>query len=395
MAPPSRERATEAFEEALLEDDPVLLYERAPVGYLSTSATGRIVKANQTLSTWTGYSHDELLARSFVDLLSAGGRIYHETHYSPMLRMQGTVREIALDLVRRDGSRLPVLVNARLDRTAHDHPVVRIVVFDATERRQYERELLDAKDRAEASDRRARALATTLQQTLIPPMLPRIDGLEIGAAYRPAGDGSEVGGDFYDVFQVGPDTWMLAVGDVCGKGVEAAVVTALARYTIRALAVSHPGSLTELVDQLNEVVLQEGTGRFLTLILARLDRVDNGWDVELTTGGHPPPVLSRHVGRVVATPVSGDLIGVVDAPDIGTHRVHLGPGDGLLLYTDGVTEARRDQDFFGEERLLDVAGGAASAAEQVGRVLNAVLEYQRGTAADDVALVAVRCPVDP
>ncbi len=104
-------------------------------------------------------------------------------------------------------------------------------MFDATERRSYERELLAAKRRAEESEVHASLLSRTLQQTLIPPEIPHIPGLDVAAVYRPAGDGEEIGGDFYDVFQIGVDDWMVAIGDVQGKGANAAVVTALARVS--------------------------------------------------------------------------------------------------------------------------------------------------------------------
>src|SRR5687768_14183899 len=113
---PHKDRAREAFLEALVYDDPVQLYERAPCGFLSTTPDGVIVKANATFRTWVGRDAGELVGKlSFVDLLTTGGRIYHETHYAPALRIQGAVREIALDLQRPDGTRLPVLVSARLD----------------------------------------------------------------------------------------------------------------------------------------------------------------------------------------------------------------------------------------------------------------------------------------
>ena len=216
----AREKATDAFQTALQADDPVALYERAPCGYLSTDADGRIVKANQTFLTLCGYEHDELVGRPMRDLLTPGGQIFELTHLQPMLRMQGEAREIALDFVRGDGELLPVLLNAMLDTTEGQVPMVRIAVFDATERRRYERELMSAKDRAEESERRARTLALTLQETLIPAGLPQIPGLAVAAAYRPSGDGTEVGGDFYDLFPVGDDSWALLVGDVCGKGAE-------------------------------------------------------------------------------------------------------------------------------------------------------------------------------
>jgi sigma-B regulation protein RsbU (phosphoserine phosphatase) len=227
--------ADDAFLSALLEDDPERLYDRAPCGYLTTGDDGTVHKVNQTFLAMTGYPSESVLGRRFPELLSVGGRLYFETHFAPMLHMGGTVREIAFDLVRSDGSRLPVLVNAVAEPGPSGRvEVVRVAVFDATRRRAYERELLRAKERAEESEARARALARTLQQTLIPPTPPTIPDLDVAAAYRPAGDGTEVGGDFYDVFEVANGDWVITLGDVCGKGSAAAVITALARYTLRA-----------------------------------------------------------------------------------------------------------------------------------------------------------------
>lgn len=267
----SGSEALQAFYEALLDDDPEQLYDRAPCGYLSTAADGTIIKVNQTFLTLTGYDRGQLIGRlRFAQLLSAGGRIYHETHYAPLLSMQGHAHEIAFDLLRADGSRLPVLVNSVVERDSQGTPrVIRTAVFDARQRREYERELLRAKQRAEQSEARATALARTLQQTLIPPAPPAIPHLDVAAVYRPAGDGSEVGGDFYDVFPLGTGDWIVAVGDVCGKGVEAAVVTALARYTLRAATVEHPEPSTALAT-LNDVLRHHHTNRFCTVVLLRL-----------------------------------------------------------------------------------------------------------------------------
>ena len=226
--------ATEAFYDALLEDDVDELYENAPCGYLSTTPDGLVVKVNGTFLDWTGYQREDIVGQlRFADLLSRGGQIFHETHFAPMLRLQGRVREIAVEIVRADGTRLPVLVNAVLKRDAAGEPlVVRTAVFDATERREYERELLSSRQRAIDSEVRARVLAETLQASLIPPAMPTVPGLEVAGAYRPAGRGDEVGGDFYDVFEA-RNGWAVALGDVCGKGPEAAALTSLARYTIR------------------------------------------------------------------------------------------------------------------------------------------------------------------
>ena len=128
------ELTTEAFLDALLDDDVEALYENAPCGYLSTSPDGTVIKVNQTLLTWTGHERSSIVGRKrFADLLSAGGRIFYETHIAPLLRMQDRVREIAVELPCTDGRRLPVLINAVMKRDDRGEPqVVRIAVFDAT-----------------------------------------------------------------------------------------------------------------------------------------------------------------------------------------------------------------------------------------------------------------------
>jgi sigma-B regulation protein RsbU (phosphoserine phosphatase) len=377
----------------LLDDDPHELYERAPCGYLSTAPDGTIVKANETFLRWTGFSRDQLIGRrTFASLLSAGGRIYHDTHYAPMLAMQASVREIALDLVRGDGRRLPVLLNAVLSRDADGRPaVIRIVVFDATERRGYERELLRAKQRAEESEARARSLARTLQATLIPPRLPDIRDLDIAAVYRPAGSGEEVGGDFYDVFQVDEDNWVVVLGDVCGKGVDAAIVTALVRHTLRAVTVRFDGP-AEALHALNQVLLAHSTDRFCTVALLRLRRDGQAWSMTLSLGGHPPLLLLRH-GHGVQAGIPGSLVGVLDDPAFAEAQLALEAGTTVVLYTDGVTEGRRHDELYGEERLLRAATTSGETAAQVAEgILSDVLAFQQDVPRDDIAVVALRMP---
>ena len=182
-----RRRATPRPDDdaALLEDSAEDLYEHAPCGYLSTLPDGTIVRVNQTfLDLDRATRASELVGRAPVhDLLTAGGRIYHETHYAPLLRMQGSVREIALDMVRADGSRLPVLVNSQL-RTGEDgRPlVVRTTVFDATDRKEYERELLAARRRAE----QATAWVRSVEQVVAE--LAAVSGVdEVGQVVADAG----------------------------------------------------------------------------------------------------------------------------------------------------------------------------------------------------------------
>jgi PAS domain S-box-containing protein len=149
-----------ATEAALLEDDLEELYEHAPVGYVSTRLDGAIVKVNETLLGWTGHRRADLLAGMRLhDLLAPGARIYYETHYAPLLQMQGSVREISVELVRADGARLPVLLSSAVVRDGSGTPrIVRTTVFEATERRRYERELLRARADAELRAQAARAL---------------------------------------------------------------------------------------------------------------------------------------------------------------------------------------------------------------------------------------------
>ncbi len=394
VPPPATFSAEADFQEALREDDPELLYDRAPCGYLSTTPDGMIVKVNQTLLTWTGLDRDELVGRrTFAELLTVGGRIYHETHYAPMLRMQGEARAIALDIRTSDGGVLPVLVNAVLERDADGKArVVRVVVFDATDRREYERELLRAKQRAEESESRARSLAETLQQTLIPPLPPKVPGLDVAAAYRPAGRGHEVGGDFYDVFQVGVDDWVVVLGDVCGKGIEAAVVTALVRYTVRAVSVQ-TADPAEALEGLDEVLLAHGSSRYCTVVVARLRCVDGSWTVTVSLGGHPLPL---HL--VPGTPPAplgrpGTIVGVFESAARHETELVLGPGEAVVLYTDGVTEGRRGGELYGEERLHRVLGETdGDAATVVETLLDDVLAFQGGLPRDDVAIVVVKVP---
>ena len=381
-----QEGMTEAFREALLVDDPVALYERAPCGYLSTTPDGVILKVNATFCAWLGRQAATLVGRPLTDLLTPAGRIFHETHYAPTLRLQGRVQELALDVVREDGSRLPVLLNAVLERDRDDEPrVVRIALFDATERRRYERDLVAAKNAAEAERERSRLLARTLQQSFIPPALPAVPGLEIAATFHPAA--SDIGGDFYDIFPVGPDEWYVLLGDVCGKGPEAAVVTSLVRHTARGLAVLAADPV-EVLERLNDAVLSASPDRFCTMALGRLRRHEGGWDVTLAAAGHPSPLLCAQDEEPVAVGGRGPLVGVLASPVFAQERFLLPPGRTVLLYTDGITESRSDLDFYGDQRLADVCSrGPTDPRHLVDRLTGDVLSFATGTR-DDIAVLA-------
>jgi sigma-B regulation protein RsbU (phosphoserine phosphatase) len=310
-----------------------------------------------------------------------------------MLRMHGAAREIAFDLLRSDGRRLAILVNSVLENDRNGNPaLIRTAVFDAGQRRQYERELLQAKQRAEASEAAALALAHTLQQTLLPPAIPTIPGLDVAAAYRPAGTGAEVGGDFYDIFEVSNGDWVIALGDVAGKGVSAAVVTALVRWGVRAAVVQHESPRVALLA-VNESLLQHETERFATLALVRLGLSDGAWVGVVCLGGHELPLLRSTQGMLRGVGEAGSVLGVMREPELHDCPVALAPGDTLVLFTDGVPEGRRGREFYGTERIeAVVAGAATSAAALVSALLADAVEFQSGDTRDDIAIVAIRVP---
>jgi sigma-B regulation protein RsbU (phosphoserine phosphatase) len=376
---------------ALADDDPVELYENAPCAYVSTLEDGTISKVNRTFCAWTGYQPADLVGhRRLIDILTPGARIYYETHLAPSLRMQGFVREIATDVVCTDGSRLPVILNAALQLTGPR--AVRIALFDATERRAYEEELRAARQRAEASEARARALAETLQASFLPPDLLEIPGLDIAGAYRPAGDGFEVGGDFYDLFETGRGTWGLVLGDVMGKGAAAATVTALARYTVRSEA-PHTPYPSAVLAALHEAIQRTHPDRFCTAVLLLVGLKADRWMLTLAAGGHHLPLRLRD-GLVDRIGTEGTILGMLDHVELSDTAVELRSGDVIVLYTDGLTEARRHSTFLGDDAVeaivLASAGGDASTISE--KLVEHAVDYQLGSPRDDIAVVVLRVP---
>lgn len=368
------------------------LFHTAPCGYLLSDATGRIVLANQTIIDWLGWAETDLVgARTFADLLTGGGRIYYETHYRPSLQLHGEAHEIALELVSASGDRIPTLVSSVLDQAADPEGLVRTIVFKATGRRSYEAEVVRQRERAEESEARALVTAQTLQRMLIPPPPPAIEGLELGAAFRPAGDGSMIGGDFYDVVEFESSDCLVAIGDVCGKGVGAAAVAGLARFTLRAAAVRSP-QLDAVMHEVNDALLADESDRFITLLLTRFTRATGSWQATLCRGGHPAPLLFRPGRPPLALGLPGGLVGAMEDTAYRHVEVALEPGDLLLMFTDGVTEGRSDGEFYGDDRMIaHIEEHRSLGSEELARSLvDAVLEFQHGIASDDVAVVIAR-----
>lgn len=242
-------------------------------------------------------------------------------------------------------------------------------------------------------------VATALQETLLPPLLPVIPGVDCAARYRPTGSGNLVGGDFYDVFSPGPDVWDFVLGDVSGVGPEAAALTGMARYTVRAVA--RDESPAGVLGALNDALDNQRTGdRFCTAVYLRLVPAPGGVDVRLASGGHPPALILREAGRVEAVACGGGLLlGLFPEPGIVDQLFRLEPGDAIVLYTDGVVEARRpgSGDQYSQERLEDLlASCAGRTADGIARRLElAVIDHQAGQTLDDVAILVVRATPRP
>ncbi len=237
-------------------------------------------------------------------------------------------------------------------------------------------------------------IARTLQAGLLPAELPDIGGVELAVCYRPAGDQNHVGGDFYDVFAIGDGAYTAVVGDVSGKGAEAAALTALTRHTLFAGALSGGDGVASLL-LLNQALLRRGVGAssFCTAVTALVEPRDDGSVfVCLANGGHPAPLVLRADGRVEETTARGTLIGAVERPRFAAQDLVLRAGDVLLLYTDGVTELRTGDPADGERRLDATLAGlrAPSAQEVVDAVERSVVEATGGEPRDDVALLAIR-----
>jgi serine phosphatase RsbU (regulator of sigma subunit) len=233
-------------------------------------------------------------------------------------------------------------------------------------------------------------IARTLQRTLLPRRLPDIPGVQIGAFYQPAGVAqTEVGGDFYDVFEAGDDAWGVVVGDVCGKGVEAAALTGMARHTLRGSALREPAPTASL-ENLNRVMLREDGERFCTVALGRLERSGAGHKLTVACGGHPSPFVVRSDGRVETVGVPGSLLGVFEDVDIQERTVELAPGDQAVFYTDGLVDARHPTPL-DEAALRELASACrdATAQETVDRLGEAV-DDPSGEAPDDVCILAIR-----
>ena len=268
--------------------------------------------------------------------------------------------------------------------------------FDETARRTAKR-LADrgalALDNARLHEQQSH-IASVLQRSLLPRSLPRIQGFEASSRFLAAGEAYEVGGDFYDVFRSGSGTWTAVIGDVCGKGPEAASLTALARYTVRT-ASSPDTTPSEILRTLHDSIRSERADlRFCTAALARIQSPSNGHGparLTVALGGHPLPLVLRKSGKVEAIGEPGTLLGALPSPAISDSDGRLSVGDSLILYTDGVLDVRDrsqsdDPDWFAEQ----VASCAGRSADEIAEGLaQAAVERHGGEPRDDIAILVL------
>ncbi|HET9119058.1 MAG TPA: GAF domain-containing SpoIIE family protein phosphatase [Solirubrobacterales bacterium] len=269
--------------------------------------------------------------------------------------------------------------------------------FDETARRTAQR-LADraglALDNARLHEQQSH-IAAVLQHSLLPRSLPQITGFEVSSRFLAAGEAYEVGGDFYDVFPSGSRTWSAVIGDVCGKGPEAASLTALARYTVRT-ASSPDRSPSDVLRALHDSINSERDDfRFCTAALARIQAPANGNGearVTVALGGHPLPIILRQNGQVQSIGEPGTILGVLPSPTLADVEDTLGVGDSLILYTDGVLDIanrakRGDPDWFKDQVAVSTGKSADEIAE---RLAKAAIERHGSELRDDIAILVLR-----
>ncbi|HEY8200340.1 MAG TPA: SpoIIE family protein phosphatase, partial [Actinomycetota bacterium] len=334
-------------------------------------------------------------ASAMFDVLGTGHSALYPEITDEMIRESApdpTQREMLLRLGLRSAIVVPLIARGRalgLMTLVTAESRHRYDAHDLALAEELGRRAGQAIDNARLYEEQSR-VARTLQERLLPPELPDIPGLELAGRYLPAA--AEVGGDFYDVFAVGPPgsgRWVLAVGDVCGKGVEAAALTGMIRSTLRAVAIEHdqPSAMLRAVNDAIRPQLHDR--QFFTMVAATLERVGAGAELTVACAGHVPPLVVRRSG-VEQTGVRGTLLGVFPDPVLEDCPIVLGPGDAFTCFTDGATDQRR------ADAVARVAAAVAAAGPDAASVADAVAAAAdlgpTGAPRDDVAVLVVRVP---
>lgn len=370
------------------------LLNNAPCGFLAFADDGAIVLVNATLLEMLGHEQDDLTGRRVESILSAGGRVFYQTHFFPLLKLHGRAEEIYLALRSRSGEDVPVLANA-VRRERGGSFVNDCVLVPMRRRHQYEDEILQEK-------KRNYVIAERLQAALRPALPGKVPGLDVADYYKPALEETSVGGDFFDVFSLEKGCFALIVADLSGKGLMAAAQTATVRHMLRALLyLDIP--LVEAITKLNDLLTEhnlltdgpEIRASFATLFAGVYD-ANQGTVAYVSCGQEPGLLFRAATGEVEELPSTGPVLGGYGGADFNEARVTLAPGDVLALFTDGLTEAgptrRNFLEIPGIVRLLKECAPVAPTAQAIVSCLMAGVEAFAGPDGirDDVCLLVAR-----
>lgn len=336
---------------------------------------GRIVDVNPAAVRLSGTSRTALLGRRLVDVAPVDDSTTDTGAAELTLPGSDVAQPRTFDVSRE---RLA-------DATGRPAGVV-VVLHEITERARDQQRLqrvLEDQSR----------VASALQASMVPPRLPEVPGFELASTYLPAGDGREVGGDFLDVFELDQHTWAFVLGDVSGKGAEAATVSAATRYTLRALAAADTVP-SDTVRTLNSKLLTYAQlERHCTLVYGQLQRREGGMArLVFTLAGHHPPIVLRSTGEVEEVGTLGTALALVYQLELHDTTVHLAPGDLVCVFTDGLVESRRDRDMFGAERVAALLSSASrrTAADVASLLVDAVHDFHGDQLDDDLAVLLVK-----
>ena len=372
-----------------------------PAGIMVLDQRGRIVFANEMVAEMAGFRDtDELLAGHADEAMGAwetydehGDPIPQEQHPGTKALRGIESPGILLRIVGGSGGEDRWLIARATPVPDGRGGFLAISVFEEiSEVKRAERALRE-------SEIRHRSISRTLQQGLSPPRVPEVEGVEVAVRFRALGEASQIGGDFYDLFQTGERRWALLIGDVSGKGVEAAAVAALARHTVRATA-QHRDDPEHVLGMLNQAVgLQLSASRFCTAVYATIELGELWARMQIASAGHPLPMLLRTHGGAEEVGRRGPLLAGFEGSRYEADPTHLAAGESLVLYTDGVIEAGVRESAAGGEgldpaRLSGLLGACVGLdAEGIAaRIEHAVLEAEAGNPRDDAAILVLRLP---
>jgi PAS domain S-box-containing protein len=372
-----------------------------PAGIMVLDRNATIVYANETAAQIAGLREVEALIGERADTVLAEWETYDERgepvadEELPGLKAVRGVEAPAVVLRKGGGSRgrEPWLIARATAVPDGRGGFLAVSVFEEiTEIKRTEEALRE-------SEARHRSISRTLQHGLAPPLAPEVPGMQVAVRFRALGESSEIGGDFYDLFQTGERRWGLLIGDVSGKGVEAAAVAAVARHTVRTTAL-HDDDPEHVLAILNEAVgRQFSSSRFCTAVYATIELGELWVRLRISSAGHPPPMLVRNHGGTVEVGSRGPLLAGFRDASYEAEHAHLASGDALVLYTDGVIEAGEragpdSPDGVDAGRLAGLLGTCVGLdAERIAsRIEDAVVKAERGDPRDDAAVLVLRLP---